>query len=494
MGKIVVIGLGPGDISSLTIGAIEKMSDGNKVFLRTEKHPTVDYLKNKGIDYKSYDYVYDEKEDFDQVYNYIIEDLLNKSNEYGVINYCVPGHPLVAEKTVALLINKEKNNEVELEIVPGLSFIEPVILSIGHDPINGLKIIDGLNINEQSVDINTGNLITQVYNRIRASEIKLSLMEIYDDEYEIYVIKSAGIKEQERVEKIPLFMLDRLEWIDYLTSIYIPRIDKNRENRYDMNNLVDIMAILRGKEGCPWDSKQTHDSLKKYVIEEAYEVVDAIDSEDIDGLAEELGDLLLQVIFHCQIAKEEGYFNLWDVTSKICNKLIYRHPSVFKDKKVDDLNEALENWNTMKDKEKNISSYTEKLRSVPRILPSLMRSYKIQEAAADVGFDWNDISGAMNKIEEEYKEVMYEFNVNNKEKLQEELGDLIFAIVNVCRFLDINPEEVTNTTINKFIERFEFVEMESLKQGKDLKYMSLEEMDEIWEMAKIHKNKKNDKK
>jgi len=494
MSKIVVIGLGPGDIDSLTIGAVERMSDGNKVFLRTEKHPTVNYLKNKGIYYESYDYVYDEKQDFEQVYNFIAEDLVKKSKEYGIINYCVPGHPLVAEKTVSLLIDKEKHNEVSLEIIPGLSFIEPVILSIGHDPINGLKIIDGLNIYDQTVDINTDNLITQVYNRIRASEIKLSLMEIYDDEYEIYVIKSAGIKDEEKIEKIPLYMLDRLDWIDYLTTIFIPRVGKINRNRYDMNNLINIMETLRSNEGCPWDAKQTHLSLREYVIEEAYEVVDAIDNDDIDGLSEELGDLLLQVVFHSQIAKEEGYFNILDVISGICQKLIYRHPHVFKDIKADDADQAVESWNSMKDKEKNVTSYTERLKSIPNSFPSLLKSYKVQKRAADVGFDWDNITGAIDKLEEEYREVMHELKANDKEKLEEELGDLFFAIVNVCRFLDINPENAINKTINKFVDRFEFIEKESIKQGKDLKNMTLKEMDELWEIAKIHKNKKNDRK
>ncbi|SDY57212.1 tetrapyrrole methylase family protein / MazG family protein [Proteiniborus ethanoligenes] len=492
MGKITVVGLGPGDVSSLTLGAIEIIGNGNKVFLRTEKHPTVEYLDQKGIEYNSYDYAYEIEASFEKVYEHITQDLVTKSQKHGHITYCVPGHPLVAEKTVAMLISLEKQGKIELEIVPGLSFIEPIILAVGHDPINGLKVIDGLNIKEISVDINIDCIITQVYDKMRASEVKLALAEIYGDEHEIYVISSAGIKKDEEIVKIPLYELDRVDNIGYLTSIYVPRVKD--KSIYDIYDLIRIMEKLRGEEGCPWDAEQTHVSLREYIIEEAYEVVDAINNEDMDALADELGDLLLQVVFQSQIGKEEGYFNFWDVTTNICKKLIYRHPHVFLDKTADNVYEALKNWNDMKAEEKNIKTYTERLKDIPKSLPSLMRSYKVQQRAADVGFDWEHVNGAIEKLHEELNEVIQEIENNNKENLELEIGDLIFAIVNVSRFLNINPENAINKTIEKFVERFEFIETESKKMGKNLKEMSLEDMDFMWEKAKIHKNKKNDKK
>lgn len=492
MGKITIVGLGPGDIGSLTLGAIEQICSGHRVFLRTENHPTVKYLDEKGVDYTSYDYVYETQQSFEKVYEFIVDDLIKKSEEFHNIIYCVPGHPLVAEKTVASLIELEKRDAVELEIIPGLSFIEPVILSVGHDPINGLKIIDGLNIHETNVDINVDCLITQVYDKMRASELKLALMEVYGDEHEVYVVNSAGIKHEEKVLKIPLYEIDRIDDISFLTSVYVPKV-KNK-TRYDIYDLMKIMERLRGKEGCPWDSEQTHISLREYVIEEAYEVVDAINNDDMDALADELGDLLLQVVFHSQIGKEEGYFNFWDVTTNICNKLIHRHPHVFLDKTANNISEALMSWNDMKAEEKNIESYTDRLKDIPKSLPSLMRSYKVQQRAADVGFDWDDVSGAIEKLYEELEEVMKEIKRNDKDSLECELGDLLFAVVNVCRFVNINPENAINRTIEKFVERFEFIEVESNKKGLDLKEMTLEDMDFMWDKAKIHKNKKNDKK
>lgn len=491
MGKIVIIGLGPGDIGALTLEAVDKIKDGNKLFLRTKKHPTVRYLQQNNITFYSYDHVYENKETFDDVYEYITTDLIKNAKKYGSINYCVPGHPLVAESTVRRLLKINEKEGLELEIIPGMSFIDPVITAVGRDPIkNGLKVIDGLDISWQYVDINTDNIITQVYNRIIASEVKLKLLESYDDEYTIYVIKSAGIKGEEKVVKIPLYQLDRIEWIDYLTSIYIPKMDKIDKNTYDMNNLIDIMGKLRSEDGCKWDMKQTHKSLRQYVIEEAYEVVDAIDSEDMELLCEELGDLLLQVLFHSQIASEEGYFNILNVTSNLCNKLIYRHPHVFGKISADNLDEANMKWEEMKYNKRKNESYTERLKEIPKDLPSLMRSYKVQKKAADVGFDWHDITGAIEKVKEEFNEVMEEYKRGDVDKIEEELGDLLFAIVNVARFLNINPEIALNEATKKFIKRFEYMELKSKEIGKNLKDMTLEEMEKLWEMAKIDNNKK----
>lgn len=487
LAKICIIGLGPGDINSLTLGAVEKINDGNRVYLRTEKHPTVEYLKRKEIEYSTYDFIYDEEEEFSRVYEKICYDLIQNAEKYGIINYCVPGHPLVAERTVSLLLESEKEKKIEIEIISGLSFIEPMISSVGMDPINGLKIIDGLNIAEQSVDINTDNLITQVYNQMRASDLKLELVDIYGDEYLIQVVKSAGIDGEEKKITIPLYELDRLDWIDHLTSIYIPKMQRDKKDKYDLFDLMSIMKVLRGRDGCDWDRKQTHDSLKPYLIEEAYEVVDAIENGDIDDIVDELGDLMLQIVFHSQIGIEEGSFNIYDVTTAICKKLIRRHPQVFSEYLKSEDRDISYNWNDIKAKEKDMSTYTDRMKNVTKGLPALMKSVKIQNRASDVGFDWPDASGALEKLEEELEEVKKELDENNIYRLEEEIGDLIFSTVNLARFFNINPEVAVNTTINKFIRRFEFIENDCINQGKDMKTMKLEELDDLWGQAKIKK-------
>lgn len=495
MDKIYIIGLGPGDSNSLTLGAIERIKSGDLNVLRTNLHPTIDFFVSKDIQYMSYDYVYEQEENFQGVYDFIVNDLIEKVKENNVLNYFVPGNPLVAEKTVDILINRSVKENIDYEIIPGMSFIDPILLAVGHNPTNDLKILDGLNFRSEHVDINSGNIITQVYNNRVASSVKLALAEVYGDEFNIFVVNRAGIKEEEKIYHIPIYELDRLKDIDYLTSIYIPKVDKINKKIYDINDLLNIMEYLRGDNGCPWDIKQTHESIRECVIEEAYEVVDAIDKKDMDSLSEELGDLLLQVIFHSQIAVESGYFNIWDVTTSICNKLISRHPHVFEKIKVESSDEVGYNWNEIKFKCRNIDGYTDRLKDIPK-LPSLMRSYKVQERAADIGFDWDSIDGAMDKVVEEWNEVLDAISLykgGDMEAIEEELGDMLFAIVNVCRFLDVNPEVALNKTTNKFIDRFDYMETRSKELKIDLKEMSLEEMDILWDEAKLHNNKKSDK-
>ncbi|QEK11081.1 nucleoside triphosphate pyrophosphohydrolase [Crassaminicella thermophila] len=487
LNTLTVIGLGPGSKEYLTIGAMEKMKKTKKIFLRTKKHPVVSYLKEQGICFESFDYVYEEKESFDQVYETIVDNLVSMLKDKEVV-YAVPGSPFVAERTIQLLIEKSGNEGFSLEFISSVSFIEAMLHTLKKDPIKGLQIIDGLQLDQQVPDIKTDVIVTQVYNKFVASEMKLRLMEYYPDEHTIVVVRGAGIPDEEKVENIKLYELDHVEWLDYLTSIYIPRIDDNTVKFYNMNDLMEIMKKLRGKDGCPWDIKQTHKSLRPYLIEEAYEVLEAIDNEDMDLFEEELGDLLLQIVFHAVIASENGQFDMRDVITGICKKLIYRHPHVFKEEKVDSASKAVMSWEKMKRKEKKEDTYTDGLRRIPKHLPALMKSYKVQGKAADVGFDWDCVEDAIEKIKEELDELLEVYNTKDQDKITEELGDLIFAVVNVARFLNVEPEIALNKTVDKFINRFEFIEKTANKNGKKLEKMSLEEMDALWNMAKIHKN------
>ena len=249
-------------------------------------------------------------------------------------------------------------------------------------------------------------------------------------------------------------------------------------------DLQSIMKVLRSPEGCEWDKKQTHETLKKSLIEEAYEVNQAIDNDDIDELIEELGDVLLQVVFHSQIGEEEGFFNLGDITSAICKKLIHRHPHVFKNENID-MNEFDKTWEDLKREEKGETTVTEGLKRIPAYLPALMKAQKIQKKAALVGFDWDNIEDVHKKVKEEYKELLDECKSGNIKYIKEELGDLLFSIVNLARFLKVDPEEALNMTNAKFIKRFDFVEQGAIKLNKRLEDMTLEEMDELWEKAKF---------
>lgn len=258
-----------------------------------------------------------------------------------------------------------------------------------------------------------------------------------------------------------------------------------KKDRYDLNDLVDIMALLRSGNGCPWDREQTHESLKRYMIEETYEVLEQIDKKDSTKLCDELGDLLLQVVFHAQISTENGEFDMGDVITGICRKLISRHTHVFGEAKADTSEKVLENWEEIKKREKGIENHTGVLKDVPSNLPALMRSFKVQQKAAQVGFDWDRVEEVIAKVDEEIQELKDVYKSNNMERITDEMGDVFFALVNLSRFLKVQPELALTGTTNKFIKRFEYIESESLKNGKKLEEMNLAEMDELWNKAKM---------
>lgn len=259
-------------------------------------------------------------------------------------------------------------------------------------------------------------------------------------------------------------------------------VDFTFKEKYTYEDLLEIMRILRCPEGCVWDREQDHKSIRRSFIEETYEAVEAIDNDDPVLLQEELGDVLLQVVFHAQIEAEAGRFTMDDVADGICKKMIYRHPHVFGSVEVKNSDEVLTNWDALKQKEKHQKSTTETLESVARSLPGLIRAEKVQHKAAKVGFDWDEVSGALDKVREETAEVARAIDGDGDPS--EELGDLLFAVVNVARFLKTDPENAINRTTDKFIRRFAQVEQAAKDAGRSLSEMSLSEMDALWDAAK----------
>ena len=255
--------------------------------------------------------------------------------------------------------------------------------------------------------------------------------------------------------------------------------------------LQRVIEILRAPGGCPWDREQTHDSLTRGMVEEAYEVVQAIENKDRDNLIEELGDVLLQVVMHAQIAKEENDFTLTEICNREAEKMIRRHPHVFGPKPENSngnaglsVDNVLDMWENIKEVEKTETSVTASMQKIPRHLPALLRSEKVQKKAARVGFDWDDVSGAFAKLDEETVELKEAYAQGDQAHIREELGDLLFAITNISRFLGIDPEDALNATSNKFITRFGHVESAAQAQGRRLEDMTLAEMDALWEEAK----------
>lgn len=257
-----------------------------------------------------------------------------------------------------------------------------------------------------------------------------------------------------------------------------------KKERYTFKDLLEIMARLRAPGGCPWDREQNHKSLKRYLIEEAYEVLEAIDEQKPEKLCDELGDLLLQVVFHAQIAKESKQFDIDDVIHGVSSKMISRHRHVFGEEEAETSDDVLDIWEKQKKKEKGFETQTQVLKDVPPNLPALMRSFKVQQKAAQVGFDWDNIEDAFMKIKEEANELKEAYKSGNTAHMEEELGDLLFAVVNVSRFMKVQPELALTATVNKFIRRFEYVEKRALESGKNLTDMTLEEMDALWDECK----------
>ena len=259
-------------------------------------------------------------------------------------------------------------------------------------------------------------------------------------------------------------------------------VDFQYKDSYDVRDLEEIVRILRAPGGCPWDAEQTHESIRRNFLEEAYEAVEAIDEQNPDHLKEELGDVLLQVLFHARMEQEAGRFNLDDVADGVCKKLIFRHPHVLGDVSVTGTGEVLTNWEELKRKEKGQATNTDALDAVARSLPALWRAEKVQKKAKKAGFDWPDISGALDKLSEELEEL--KTAVAEGTNVEEELGDLLFSAVNVSRFLKVDPEVALGKATDKFIGRFAKVEEQAAAQNQSMEGMTLEELDKLWEHAK----------
>lgn len=478
MNKLTIVGLGPGSKSYLTLDALDVLMSGH-VYVRTMKHPIMDYLIEKGGRFTAFDDHYEKHEKFEDVYQSIADAVVDLLKEGDVI-YAVPGNPFVAESTVELLL--EMVSEDQINIVHGASFIDAIVTTLRLDPVYGLKVIDGLTISDMVADVTSDALIIQVYDQRVASNVKLKLMTYYEDDQEIIVVRGAGIEGEEIIEYIPLYELDRVDCLDHLTSVYIPAVHPEDRRKFFMDDLEKVMQVLRSEDGCPWDREQTHESLRRCLIEEAYEVIEAIDEGDLWSLEEELGDLLLQVAFHAEIASENGYFNMTDVITGIYEKMIRRHPHVFSDVVAENSDQVLVNWEAIKNEEKSETSVTDSLMNIAKSFPPILRAEKIQKKMAKVGFDWPNVSGALEKVYEEIKEL--EEAIEAGQHIDKELGDLLFAAVNVARILQIDPSESLHLTNEKVISRFTFVEKAILKEFESFDNVSLDQMDAYWELSK----------
>ncbi|CAH0194095.1 nucleoside triphosphate pyrophosphohydrolase [Peribacillus simplex] len=486
MNEITIIGLGAGDLDQLPLGIYKKLIQTEQCFVRTIDHPVIGDLKREGINFTAFDGIYEKHDQFEAVYEEIAGTLLQEASNRSVL-YAVPGHPMVAEKTVQLLLEKSPALGIAIKLEGGQSFLDPLFQAVKIDPIEGFQLLDGTDLSPDDLHITQHMIIGQVYDAFSASNVKLTLMEKLPDDYEVYIVTAAG-SSQEKVTKCALFELDRQMELSNLTSVYVPPVKEEALQYREFSKLRQIIAELRGPDGCPWDKKQTHESLKKYLIEEAYELIDSIDEEDDEGMVGELGDVLLQVMLHSQIGEDEGMFTIDDVIEGITAKMIRRHPHVFGNVEVNGEEDVLVNWQKIKENEKG--SETKALKSIldgiEKSLPNLLRAEEYQKRAAKVGFDWDEVSEAWKKVREEVQELEEEILSPNRdvERIKSELGDLFFALVNISRYYDIQAEEAVYKANQKFHQRFTYIEECIQRADKKFEDYTLEELDSYWDEAK----------
>lgn len=476
---ITVVSLGPGDPGLLTLQTADTLRTAKRLILRTGQHGVAAWLKEQNIPYTTMDPLYDEYWDFDELHAAIAQQLWQEaastSVTYAVMDATTDG------SVAALAASKPEDGK--LVRLAGLSMADAHLSALPAEQVHasGIRVIPAMDCETAQHDPRMPLLITELDTPVLAGMVKLWLTDLYDDEMQVTFFPS-GVKSHRKPIQLPLMELDRQRTYDHTVAVYVPSAAMNARQRFCFADLVEILDILRGDHGCPWDREQTHESLRKYLIEEAYETIGAIDEGDIDHLADELGDVLLQVVFHANVGKSHGDFTISDVTTNICRKMIYRHAHIFGTDECKTADEVTVNWEKLKKAEKGLTTQASVLADVSKGLPALMRAHKVQKKAANVGFDWDTALEALPKIHEEAEEVKAELDASRDPA--EELGDLLFSCVNVARLCGLEAEELLKNATEKFISRFTAMENLIISAGKALEGLTLSEMDVYWNQVK----------
>jgi tetrapyrrole methylase family protein/MazG family protein len=479
---ITVVGLGPGSPAHLTRQAWDLLSRADEVYLRTRRHPVVAGLPSHLI-LHSFDDLYEALEDFSAIYDTIAELIIALGQRPMGVLYAVPGHPFVGESSVQRILVRARDGGQTVHLVEGLSFVEPVLGLLEIDGLLGLQLADATDLaaaHHPPLDPDRPALIGQLYHPRLAAEVKLTLMNAYPDDHPVVLVRAAGTEEGTQIS-IPLYQLDRDQQVDHLTTLYVPPL----AHVGGLPAFQDTVARLRAPDGCPWDREQTHQTLRPHLLEETYEALAALDAGDDDKLCEELGDLLMQIAIHVQIATEEGGFKFADLIGRIDAKLKRRHPHVFGHLQVRGTADVLLNWEAIKASERGEEGNAglSALEAVPAILPALARARALGERAARAGFDWPDLQGVLDKVGEEIAELRA---VEDPAARAQELGDLLFSVVNVARWLGVDAESALRGACDRFAQRYAQMERVARAQGTELASLPLDEQDALWEQSKTH--------
>jgi len=455
---IHIIGLGPGDPELITRRAWELLTHAPEVWLRTREHPAAPAIARRTT-LRSYDYLYETHDDFAAVYAAIAADVVARAAR-GDIIYAVPGDPAIAEQTPQLIRRQADAAGIAITIHSAVSFLEPTFAALQEDPISGVQIVDAQHLAEAHYpqgSLGAGLLIPQLYSRLLAGNVKLTLMSAYPDEHPVTLISGAGGPDL-HLRTAPLYELDRSDDWDDMTTLWVPPLP--RPATYE--DLQEVIARLRAPDGCPWDRKQTHLSLRTYLLEETYEVLEALDAEDAGALKEELGDLLIQVALHVQIAIEEGEFKLADVISHVVEKLVRRHPHVFGDAVVQDAEDVTRNWEVIKQEERqqNGESAQQKtlLDGISSVLPALALAQTSLSRLSRVSYPLPD-----------------------PEPMTEEmLGRRLLELAALAQVADLDAEAALRTTVANLRQGLLTLNQQAAEQGVTLMDLDASAQQALW--------------
>lgn len=477
---IIILGLGPGDPALISQSAWQIILDTSEIYLRTKHHPAVAGLPEHLV-INSFDHFYEDEDNFPQVYHRITEAIIELGRRSQGVVYAVPGSPFIAEATSVEIYQRALDFGIDVRVVEGISFIESTLTVLGKDPFPQLSIVDALELASQHIPgfpPDHPALIGQIYSQQVASEVKLTLMEIYPDEHLVHLVHNAGTGNAV-VEDVPLYQIDHSSAIGMLTSLYVPPMEPGTS----FESFQEIIAHLRAPDGCPWDREQTHLTLRANLLEETYETLHALDREDPKAMQEEFGDLLLQILLHAQIASEFGDFTMVSVIKGIYDKIIRRHPHVFNNIEVDNVDQVLSNWEKFKAEERDIDSpnVSSLFDGVAKNLPALAQAEQYQERVARTGFVWEDVHSVPDLIALELEKIK---NLESKKEIEKSFGELLFAISSLGRQYDIDVEGALRTANELFRSRMTQLEESLQEKGKQLGDLSQNEIKTLWELVR----------
>ena len=477
MKRLTIVTLGTGSEAFLTRGTERVLKEAQRVVLRTGRHPMKNFLEAEGIPFETLDALYDACEDFDAFNKAAAAKVLSLCKEEPV---CYAVSDASFDTTVAE-IQRLKTSDAQVVVIPGVSHAERC-LSMLDKHQDALRLYTAAAFLNARVSPAEDLLLLEVHSRECAGDCKLKLLDLMPEETDVVFITGEEASGELKKKAIKLYEMDRQKAYDHLTAIYVPGLPFLERSRFDMDDLMQVVARLRAPDGCPWDREQTHETLLKDLLEESYEFIQAVRDHDIDHMYDELGDVMLQVAMHAEIARQYGEFTINDVTSAIAGKMIERHTHVFGNAQADTSDQVLDNWEALKRKQRGIESHADAMDDVSTGLSTLLRAAKVQKKARKIGFDFDDALHALEKVYEEADEVKQ--NLENGEDPEKELGDLFFSAVNVSRLCGKDADMALFAATNKFISRFRNMENAIKKAGKCLEDLTLSEMDVYWNAGK----------